>query len=1191
MPDLTPLSETPGADYAERIKNLRASVGLTQVALAKRLGVSFQTVNRWENGKSAPTQLCWAQLRKLAEGDDELTVPEAPAPEAEAVLDFTASADRIRVLAEGERLSFGHLANPAFATEISSIDPLPHQRIAVYERMLPQNRLRFLLADDAGAGKTIMTGLYIREMLARRRLRRILIISPAGLVGNWQRELRTLFAMGFRIVSGDDAKNGNPFVGEASNQLVISIDTLGSDRVFARLQALAVEPYDLVVFDEAHKLSASRGADMRVDKSRRYKLAEALAGVQVRDPHWRLPWRTQHLLLLTATPHMGKDYPYFSLWRLLEPDILPTPDAFSALPVHERDNHFIRRTKEEMVYLDGRPLYPKRDSATLGYALTQGDVSEQKLYDETTDYLQFVYNRAKILNRQAAQLAMSVFQRRLASSTYALRRSLDRRLQRLDDLAAQIANGEMSPEHLRRAQLALAEQGAEFDSKTADEEAPHDGKEERESDEDMLMAGVIATNLTDLQVEREQVAKLLELALQVEAAGHESKFDKLRELVTEQRYADEKILVFTEHRDTLEFLVKRLHGMGYTGQIAQIHGGLHYSLREAEVEKFRKPIDAGGARLLICTDAAGEGINLQFCWIMVNYDVPWNPARLEQRMGRIHRYGQKHDPVVILNLVAPSTREGKVLDVLLHKLEEIRKEMQSDKVFDCIGRIFEDVSIRQYMDRMLEDGANADDIADELGGRLTKEQVLAIQERDAHVYGGGGDVAKELPRVRGDLQREVYLRLLPGYTRHYLLQAAPLANLELDGDLSGTFGLRPAQSGALDPLLGALESYPPSTRKRFSLSRPAPGQDAVWLHPGEPVFEALRASLSAKLARDGVRGAVLIDPTATAPYVFHLVKVSVVRRADPDFPELSKEDALEHTLVGIRQYEGATFEPCPVEHLLLLKGAKGLPTEAQRLAVRAREERGHARAHVLERYGRERALARKKALTDGLAEREALVQRGFDFEEEELAKARSAHRDKALKGNKKSAEALDEVKERQHKLGGRRDHALAVLRREPELVAAGNVEFVVHALVVPAQSLADKEAHDKNVEMIAMQVARAYEEAAGAVVLNVHTPELARAAGLGDNPGFDLDSTRLDGTRRSIEVKGRADTGDIEVSENEWAKACNLRERYWIYAVYGCATPTPRLVRVRDPFATLLVKAKGSVLVGAADVRAAGEGE
>jgi SNF2 family DNA or RNA helicase len=1183
------LGLTPDADYPVRIKRLRASIGLTQVALAGRLGVSFATVNRWENGKTEPTQLYWAQLRKLAAGQDDGAPTEPPMTAAEPVLDFTASADRIRVLAEGERLSFGHLASPAFATEISSIDPLPHQRIAVYERMLPQTRLRFLLADDAGAGKTIMAGLYFREMLARRRLRRILIVSPAGLVGNWRREMRTLFALGFTEVTGEDARNGNPFVGEASNQAIVSIDTLVSDRVFARLQETAVEPYDLVVVDEAHKLSASRGADMRVDKSRRYKLAEALAGVPTRDAHWRLPWRTHHLLLLTATPHMGKDYPYFALWRLLEPDILSTPEAFGAFPQEERQTHFIRRTKEEMVHLDGRPLYPKRDSATLAYALTQGEVSEQRLYDETTTYLQVVYNRAKILNREAAQLAMSVFQRRLASSTYALRRSLERRVQRLGDLAAQIASGELSTEQLLRAQRVLAEEAGTFDTTTADEESAQDGNEERESQEDRLMAGVIAASLADVQAEREQVVELRDLARKVEESGHESKFDKLRELVTDPQYADEKVLVFTEHRDTLEFLVRRLNGMGYTGQIAQIHGGMHYTLREVEVERFRKPVDAGGARLLICTDAAGEGINLQFCWIMVNYDVPWNPARLEQRMGRIHRYGQKHDPVIILNLVAPSTREGRVLDVLLHKLEEIRKEMHSDKVFDCIGRIFADVSIRQYMDRMLETGANAAEIADELGGQLTKEQVQAIQDREAHVYGGGGDVAKELPRVRDDLQREVYMRLLPGYTRQYLLQAAPLAQIKFEGDLGATFAMHPTQAGALDPLLAALESYPAETRKRFSLSRPAPGQDAVWLHPGEPVFEALRSHLSARLEGDGIRGTVLVDPTATAPYVFHLARVSIERRADPDFADLAKAELLEQTLVGIRQYEGAEFEPCPVEHLLLLKGTKGLPADAQRLAVRAKDEQEHARAHIQERYGRERALARKKKLQEALPEREGYLQRGFDFEEEELAKARLAHREKALKGNKKASDALEDVKQRQHRMAARREQALVVLRREPDLVAAGAVEFIVHALVVPSQSVADKEAHDKNVEVIAMQVARAYEEAEQAVVVDVHTPDRAVAAGLSAHPGFDLLSNRGHGEWRSIEVKGRSDSGEIEVLQNEWSAACNLLQRYWLYAVYDCATPTPRLVRVQDPFTKLLVKAKGSVLVGAADVRSVGE--
>lgn len=215
----------------------------------------------------------------------------------------------MKVFTEGERLSFGHLANPTFATEISSIDPLPHQRIAVYDYMIKQPRLRFLLADDAGAGKTIMSGLYIREMLSRRLLRRILIVPPAGLIGNWRRELLNLFNLPFRIARGNDARQENPFVGDYSDRLIVSVDTLSSPRVFARLKDSTVIPYDLVIFDEAHKLAASRDADLRVRKTDRYRLAEALAGTQTQEKNWYLAWSAYHLLLLTATPHMGKDYP------------------------------------------------------------------------------------------------------------------------------------------------------------------------------------------------------------------------------------------------------------------------------------------------------------------------------------------------------------------------------------------------------------------------------------------------------------------------------------------------------------------------------------------------------------------------------------------------------------------------------------------------------------------------------------------------------------------------------------------------------------------------------------------------------------------------------------------------------------------------------------------------------------------
>jgi SNF2 family DNA or RNA helicase len=1173
----------PGDDFPERIKQFRVCRGLTQQALADRLGVSFATVNRWENGQTKPSQLSWNRLRQLemgiAEEQGEYNKKEEKPP---PILDFTAQPNIVKVLAEGERLSFGHLANPTFAIEISSIDPLPHQRIAVYDYMLKQPRLRFLLADDAGAGKTIMSGLYIREMLSRRLLSRILIVPPAGLVGNWRRELLNLFNLPFRIVRGTDARQDNPFTSDNCDRIIISVDTLASPRVFARLTEPDVTPYDLVIFDEAHKLAASRDADLRVRKTDRYCLAEALAGIQSHDNHWRLQWSPYHLLLLTATPHMGKDYPYYALWRLLEPEILATPEAFDDYPADQRRTHFIRRTKEEMVHLDGHALYPKRISDTLGYELSQGELSEQTLYDETTDYLRFVYNWAKLLNREAARLAMSVFQRRLASSTYALLRSFERRIAKLDKLIADVQDGKLTTDQLITLQQRIQEDDDVFDTKTADDESGEEGREENEIGEEKLLQGVVAASLADLMAEKDQVQKLLVLARKVYDLGHESKFDKLREILTDPKYANEKFIVFTEHRDTLQFLVNRLGGMGFTDQIAQIHGGMDYTEREKEVERFRKPVLEGGARFLICTDAAGEGINLQFCWIMINYDVPWNPARLEQRMGRIHRYLQKHDPVIILNLVAPSTREGKVLKVLLKKLEDIRKELKSDKVFDCIGRIFAGVSIKQYMQLAVTEDADA--LARELDGRLTAEQVEALGAREKAIYGSGGDVAKELPRLRIDLEREVYFRLLPGYVRQYIQQAAPLVDIEVDGDMERLFSLRPAQLGAADTLLPVLELYPEEARDHFSVSRPADSRNAIWLHPGEPVFERFRSLVSEHLADEGARGAVFVDPTDEKPYLFHMALLSVVRRADHQLPDLTKEEVLDCRLVGVKQYEGTEIALCPVEHLLLLKGGRGIPSSAQRLAVAASDRTEFARAYLAERVAREMALNRKQRLLQSIPERESFIQRGFDYQEAELAAARSRHGEKARSGNRRAIEALEDVKRQQRQLSSRRENSLAVLRREPDLIEPGAVTFVAHALIVPSSDPADLERHEVDVELVAMKITQAFEEASGATVWDVHTPELARAAGLPDNPGFDLLSLRPGDGKRAIEVKGRAGTGDVEVSANEWAKACNMRQCYWLYAVYDCATGLPRLLRVQDPFGSLLAKAKGSMLIGARQI-------
>jgi len=1182
-------------DYPTRLRALRGRLGLTQTQLADLLGVSFATVNRWENRKARPTVLAWRQVvRTEQEGIGGLTsrgaAPTAePGPEALTApgalpTDFTADPEIVRAVAEGERLAFGHLFSPAFATEISLVDPLPHQLIAVYDHMLGKAPLRFLNADDAGAGKTIMCGLYVREMLTRRLLRRVLIVPPAGLLGNWLREMHTLFRLPFRIVRGADAKAGNPFAGPNSDLVIVSMDTLApserSDRVFRRLAEPEVEPYDLVVFDEAHKLSSDREQDGTIRPTDRYRLAEALCGVGESRNERRLGWSCPNVLLLTATPHMGKPYPYYCLWRLLEPEVLSTDRAFEAYPQDARQRHFIRRTKEEMVRFDGKPLYPQRVCDTLSYDLTQGTPSEQQLYDQTTDYIQTFYNRARILNRSAARFAMSIFQRRLASSTYALLRSFERRLAKLDALIENLRSGKLTEEQLQRYQASLDDEVHDtLDEKTADEEETEDGLEENEAAEDRALGGVVAVSLAELEAERVQVQGLLDLARRVYARGEESKFEKLREVLLDDRFRGEKLIVFSEHRDTLQFLVGRLEGLGYTGQVAQIHGGMDYQERERQIEFFRKSATEGGAVCLAATDAAGEGINLQFCWIMVNYDIPWNPARLEQRMGRIHRYGQKHDPVSVVNLVAGNTREGRVLKTLLDKLERIRKEMGSDKVFDVVGRLFEGVSLKQYMEQATsEEGAES--VGRRLEGMLTKEQVEALKEKERRLYGDGGDVKSQLPALADRVKVSELRRLLPGYVRRFVERAAPLLGIEIVGDLDGVFSLRPEREGALDRLWPVLEAYPSYQRDCLTVHRPDRDGECVFLHPGEPVFDMLQAQVCARFAAEAVRGAVFVDPTASEPYLFHLASVSVGRQADPQFPSLSRDEVTECRLVGLRQEVGrGHIEECPVEYLLLLRGGSAHSPVVRAAAAGSRDAVERAREYAAESVARNLADQQIAAILQTVAERRQAIANGYDFLEADLAARRARFTEKARSGDARAKGELTTIRNDQQTLSSRRAAALAALEREPELVVPGEVTFIAHALVLPSSDPEDRKRHDAEVEALAVQVAIAHEEGHAAVVKDVSTPDLARRAGLGEHPGFDLHSRHPDGEERAIEVKGRAGIGDIELTENEWAQACNLGGRYWLYVVFECASAHPRLLRVQHPFAKLLAMAKGGVVI------------
>ena len=1183
-------------DFSRRIKSVRGVRGLTQAQFAVLLGVSFSSVNRWENNQTRPNNLAWRRILDLerlpAEGAEE-TASARPRPSAAPAPDFAADPEAVAAVAEARRLSYGHMANPAFATETSLIDPLPHQRIAVYERMLEQSPLRFLLADDAGAGKTIMTGLYVREMLSRRLVRRVLVVPPAGLVGNWRREMRDLFRLRFRIASGADARAGNPFAGPEGDLTIASVDTLTGPRMFGRLQEDATEPYDLVVFDEAHKLSADRGPDFLVRRTDRYRLAEALTGAGADDARRALPWSARHLLLLTATPHMGKDRPYYYLWRLLLPDVLSTWEAFADFPQEGRRKHFVRRTKEEMVRFDGTPLYPQRNCATLSYDLSRGPDGERALYDETSAYIRDHYNRARLLNRSAARLAMSVFQRRLVSSTYALMRSFERRQEKLEGFIEDIRSGRIAEEQLARRQRRLDELRDPFETQTADEEtAPEADVEQNEDTETKALGGTVAVTLAELEAERLKVAALLAKARRLCDTGEESKFEKLREVLRDPRYVDRKLIVFTEHRDTAAFLLRRLEGLGHTGRVALIHGGMAYRERERQVEFFRKAADEGGANYLVATDAAGEGINLQFCWLMVNYDIPWNPARLEQRMGRIHRYGQKHDPVIVVNLVAGETREGRVLKTLLDKLEAMRRQLRSDKVFDVIGRLFEGASLKDYLEQAVaeDDPAAA---ARGLEGRLTEEQVRALDARERALFGEGSDVRRALAQLGEETERESYRRLLPGYVRRFVEKAAPLLDIRIEGALDGTFTLASARPRAFDPLLPALDLYPEEARGRFVVHKPDGRQDAVWLHPGEPVFDRLSSAILERFGDDALRGAAFVDPAADAPYLFHLALATVVRAVDP--PGAPGADGapppatVESRLVGLRQTGDGTIEESPVERFLLLRGLPRFAPGRVPLAASARRMASEAAAFAREEVAESMARAHRARIRSDLPARLEAVNRGFDHQMAELAAARARHAGKARAGDAGAGAALGRIRERQRSLAAERDRRLAELRAEPERVCVGEVALLAHALAVPSQDAGEARRFDAEVEAVAVRIAAAYEESFGAEVRDVSRPLLARRAGLADWPGFDLLSVRPGGERRAVEVKGRAGAGEIEISENEWAKACNLREGYWLYAVFDCAGPRPRLARVRDPFGRLLARAKGGVAVAESELLSAAE--
>ncbi|HZT32809.1 MAG TPA: helicase-related protein [Bryobacteraceae bacterium] len=1128
---------------SEQIKSVRTSLGMSQQAFAAALGVSFATVNRWENGKAKPQKDRIERMKILVrEAESQSPEPDLfhPLP---VRLDFEGDAHALKLVVDAHRLQNGHLFNKAFALELSRIVPLPHQRIAVYEHMVPQNPLRFLLADDAGAGKTIMTGLYIREMINRGRLRRAIICAPAGLTWNWRRELRHFFDLEFVVLRSADFSKGDPLTDPAANLFIISIDTAATQSVRERLLASTTASFDLAVFDEAHKLSWA-DPNRPDSRTRRYRLAEGLSQ------------RATHLLLLTATPHMGKRFPYYALWRLLAPQIFSTFDAWDSHAEDNRPRYFIRRLKEEMVDYHGQPIYKPRLCQTISFRLSS---AEQRFYDAATDYLQWSYENNRTANKNAAAMVVAVLQRRLASSTYAMIESLKRRREK-------VLEGAPHSESVSLDRIA-----AYLDTSTADEYDVEGGAAEAEENVESQALGLVRPSTSaQIRKELEYIDRVIALGDQVRDLQQETKFLKLRELVESAEFRHHQLLIFTEHRDTLEYLKQRFEALGYTGQIAYIHGGMDVEEREYQRVLFMPPDtrrelgikDPEGptARFMLATDAAGEGINLQFAWVMVNFDIPWNPARLEQRMGRLHRFGQRHSEVRIFSMVAEGTREGDVLATLLDKLEEARKDLCSDKVFDVVGQQLQEVSLRDLMREALFEHPpySAQRKLDTLLATQRLRAAVEEQRKSASTY---GDVARRLGQLNSEIEVERFNRLLPAFVQNFVEKAAPRFGIQIQGDLVA--GARFAPEGPEGTWLRNLSSrFPDGLPEFITVRRDSvlPGVDAsriCFLRPGDLLFDTLCEQVIRKFHGDVQRGAVFCDPAAERPYLFAVYSCQLGEGALSEDRD-GRRALFDRRLIGIRWDAVGEFSSVASNYLLALQPApKALLWKAGTLLLNPEDNASRADSYarmVAETTHLQQLRSALRAQTE--AQVDDLL-RGFDFQMAALAEKRSDLARRIRLGEEDLAPQLDEVKRQQEQMEAEKARTLLYEQRRPDLIDIAKLERVALALVVPDPTPEAREAYDKDIEAVAMRIARNFEvDRYQARVFDVSAPNLAR--------GYDLESHRASGEKVVIEVKGRAGRGPVQLTENEWPTAANVRDKYWLYVVADCATD-PKLFRVRDP--------------------------
>jgi superfamily II DNA or RNA helicase len=1053
---------------------------------------------------------------------------------------FDGDARLFRLGVEAQRLGLAYEYDPFFALSIARVDPLPHQLEAVYGYFMRLPRIRFLLADDPGAGKTIMAGLLLKELKARGLVRRTLIVTPANLTFQWQRELTDKFRERFDVIRGDVLRANygqNPW--QEHDQVVTSVSWVSL--VEDARESLQRSRWDLVIVDEAHRMSA-RSED---HKTYAYRLGENLSQM------------TDHYLLMTATPHKGDPEHFRRFLALLDADVYGNIQSLQEAMRKQDAPFYLRRIKEALVTFPHpdtgkvHKIFTKRDVQTIAFDL---DGDELDFYDELTRYVEeqsIAAAQEESARARAVSFTMAMLQRRMASSIYAVRRSLERMRDRREKILA-------DPEAYRKEQIERRIPD-DFDDLT---------DEEQQRILAQVEAEVLSVDPVVLRDEINRLTKLISHAQELECREIESKLNKLRALLNERGIFGDpsmKLLIFTEHKDTLDYLagdgkdgrpLGKLREWGLT--LTQIHGGMKIGDRDTPGSRIYSEREFREAcQVLVATEAAGEGINLQFCWLMINFDIPWNPVRLEQRIGRIHRYGQEKN-CLIFNFVARNTREGRVLSKLLERLREIRNELGTDQVFDVVGDVFPSNELEKLFRKMYARQMNEVQIQDRIVSGVSPERFRAITESALE---GLAKRELNLSSILGKSAEAKERRLVPEVVEQFFMTAAAEVGLQPKAVVANghvyQIGRVPRhlipRGDAQEPRFGRLgREYGKICFDKLEL-RTDPTLE--WVTPGHPLFEAVRAEAMIRTEDHLRRGAVFYDLHRTEPALFDAFAASIkdgrgntlhrrlfVVETASNGTMLTHEPTFLHDIspapLGTPPPRPANSIPARVQVEQFLYG-KVLQPWLQQASAERLEEVARVQQHVEISLN---ALINKQNLQ--LAD---LLNR--QIEGQTIT---------GLDGIIAQAEHhLDELNNR-----------LESRRRELELERHCTVADITHlgrAWVLPhpersAPQLAPM-VRDEEIERLAIQVAIRHEEARGWQVESVET----------ENRGFDLISRRPHPEDpktfvevRFIEIKGRAGVGVVAVSANEYQTAQRLKSDYWLYVVFNCGG-TPQLHTIQDP--------------------------